>query len=145
MAALLLLLMMVVSPVYAAENPLKIAGAAKTKVGIYVEDLRNGEVLMDVNSDVAMVPASVTKSLTAATAYSMFSPRGRFSTPVTATGKLKKGVLDGDIVISTIGDPTIESSHFAENAGFADSIINALQRLGVKEIKGTVVMMKATS
>lgn len=133
-------LLLAVVSAYAAEIPLKIAGAAKTKIGIYIEDLRNGEVLMDVNSDEAMVPASVTKSLTAATAYSMFSPRGRFSTPVTATGKIKKGVLDGDIVISTIGDPTVESSHFAENAGFADSIISALERLGIKEIKGTVVI-----
>lgn len=127
-------------PTIAADNPLKIAGAAKTKVGIYIEDLRDGKVLMDVNSDDAMVPASVTKSLTAATAYSTFSPRGRFATPVTAVGKIKKGVLDGDIVISTIGDPTVESAHFADNAGFADSIISGLQRLGIKEIKGTVVM-----
>ena len=90
---------------------------------------------MDVNADDAMVPASVTKSLTAATAYSVFSPDGCFSTPVAAVGKIKKGVLDGDVVISTIGDPTIESSHFADNAGFADSIIGALQRLEIKEIK----------
>lgn len=71
-------LLLAVVPAYAAENPLKIAGAAKTKVGIYIEDLRNGEVLMDVNSDEAMVPASVTKSLTAATAYSMFSRADAF-------------------------------------------------------------------
>ena len=139
-AFLIILLSAAVFPAHAAEHPLKIAGAAKTKVGIYIEDLRSGEVLMDVNADDAMVPASVTKSLTAATAYSVFSPDGCFSTPVTAVGKIKKGVLDGDVVISTIGDPTIESSHFADNAGFADSIIGALQRLEIKEIKGTVVI-----
>lgn len=135
-----LMMLFAALPGYSSENPLKIAGAAKTKVGIYIEDLRDGKVLMDVNSDDAMVPASVTKSLTAATAYSTFSPRGRFSTPVTAVGKIKKGVLDGDVVISTIGDPTVESAHFADNAGFADSIISGLRRLGIKEIKGTVVM-----
>lgn len=124
----------------AASHPLKIAGADRTDVGIYIEDLRTGRVLADVNSDVAMVPASVTKSLTAATAYSTFSPRGRFTTPVAINGKVKKGVLDGDIIISTIGDPTLESVHFPDNRGFADSIVSALRAHGVREVKGTVII-----
>lgn len=124
----------------AASHPLRIAGAETTNVGIYIEDLRTGEVLASVNADKPMVPASVTKSLTTATAYATFSPTGRFTTPVYTAGKIKNGVLEGDVVIATIGDPTIESVHFPSNRGFADSIVSALQRLGIKEITGTVVI-----
>lgn len=124
----------------AAPHPLKIAGADQTKVGIYIEDLRTGEVLADYNSDEALVPASVTKSLTSATAYCTFSPRGRFTTPVMVNGKVRKGVLDGDVIISTIGDPTVESAHFPDNKGFADSIVAALKRRDIHEIKGNVIL-----
>lgn len=134
------LMLLTVLTATGAGHPLKIAGADKTKVGIYIENLRTGEVVADYNSDVAFVPASVTKSLTTATAYCTFSPRGRFSTPVSINGKVKKGVLDGDVVISTIGDPTVESAHFPDNKGFADSIVAALKREGVEEIKGSVVI-----
>lgn len=139
---LLLSLLLLVWPSLhgAGGHPLKIAGADRTDVGIYIEDLRTGKVLADYNSDEAMVPASVTKSLTAATAYSTFSPRGRFTTPVGINGKVKKGVLDGDIIISTIGDPTVESVHFPDNRGFADSIVSALRSRGIKEVKGTVII-----
>lgn len=136
----LLWLLLAIPAAVGASHPLKIAGADRTDVGIYIEDLRTGKVLADYNSEVAMVPASVTKSLTAATAYSTFSPRGRFTTPVAINGKVKKGVLDGDIIISTIGDPTLESVHFPDNRGFADSIVSALKARGIKEVKGTVII-----
>lgn len=123
-----------------AVNPLKIPGAEKTKVGIYIEDLRSGKVLSEHNSDVPFVPASVTKSLTTATAYCTFAPRGRFTTPICVNGKVKGGVLHGDVVISTVGDPTVESAHFPDNKGFADSIVVSLQRRGIKEIKGSVII-----
>ena len=36
-------------------------------VGIYIEDLRNGEVVLDVNGEKFFTPASVTKLVTAST------------------------------------------------------------------------------
>ncbi len=126
--------------VAADECPLNIPGAAKTRVGIYIEDLRTGDVIADVNADKLFTPASVTKSLTSATALSELMPTGQFTTTVQAIGKISGGTLDGNVVVQVIGDPTIESRHFPLSLGFADSIASGLRRNGIKEIAGSVVI-----
>lgn len=124
----------------ADECPLNIPGAAKTRVGIYIEDLRSGKVIADVNGDKLFTPASVTKSLTSATALSELLPTGQFTTTVQAMGKINSGTLDGNVVVQVIGDPTIESRHFPLCLGFADSIASGVKRCGIKEIAGSVVI-----
>ncbi len=123
-----------------AQSPLDIPGAERTRIGIYIEDLRNGDVLLDVNGEEYFTPASVTKSVTAATAMSIGSMPERFATDVVATGNITSGVLSGDLVIRTVGDPTIESEYFPETSGFADSIAAAVRRAGISRIEGSVVI-----
>lgn len=123
-----------------AQNPLDIPGAERTRIGIYIEDLRSGDVLLDVNGEEYFTPASVTKSVTAATAMSIGSVPERFATDVVATGEITSGVLAGDLIIRTVGDPTIESEYFPETAGFADSVAAAVRNAGITRIAGTVVI-----
>ena len=124
-----------------AAHPLAIPGADKTKVGIYIEDLRTGDVLSDVNSSTLFIPASVVKSLTAATVVTEMYPDGCFVTPVDIVGKLSSdGVLDGNIVITVVGDPTIESRHFTAAQGFAKNAAQSIHNAGVRSIKGQVII-----
>ncbi|MDE6488193.1 MAG: D-alanyl-D-alanine carboxypeptidase [Paramuribaculum sp.] len=108
-------------------------------VGIYIEDLRTGDVVLDVNGEKLFTPASVTKLVTTSTALNTASPSARFTTDVVAQGELSGGTLNGNLVIKACGDPTIESKHFPKNKGFADKIAEAVKAAGIQRIIGTVV------
>ncbi len=108
-------------------------------VGIYIEDLRTGDVVLDVNGEKLFTPASVTKLVTTSTALNKLNPTSRFTTEIVAVGYSKDGVLNGNLVINACGDPTVESIHFPGNKGFADKISMAVRKAGIKKITGTVV------
>ena len=96
---------------------------------------------MEVNPDLPMVPASVTKAVTSASALTQRAADSRFATEVVASGKIdSKGTLHGDIVVRAVGDPTIESDHFDFTHGFADSIAAAAKHAGINRVTGTVVI-----
>ncbi len=137
---LLFLAVAVAMVVNAQNHPLDIPGADKTKVGIYIENLKTGEVLADINGDDLFIPASVMKSVTSATALATFVPDGRFVTSVIAKGNINNGALYGDVVVQAIGDPTIESTHFSDTRGFPGKIVKGLKSLGIDTIKGVIII-----
>jgi len=108
-------------------------------MGIYIEDLRTGDVVLDVNGEKMFTPASVTKLVTTSTALNTSKPNARFITDVVAQGEVNGGVLHGNIVIKACGDPTIESRHFPSNKGFADKVAAAVKSMGINKVTGTVV------
>ncbi len=115
---------------------------APAVAGIYIEDIVSGEVLVDINGEREMIPASITKALTAASVLAEHKPEFRYATEVYFTGPVKDSVAEGNLVVKVCGDPTIESSYFPENKGFADSIACALNRMGVTEITGKILIEK---
>lgn len=110
--------------------------------GVYIEDLATGDVLVDINGDKAFVPASITKSVTSASVLTQYDPSYRFATEVVVNGKVKGEILDGDIVVKVVGDPTLGSMYFEEYGGIADSIAAHVSALGVTAVKGSVVIDK---
>lgn len=127
--------------VLAADHPLKISGADNTRVGIYIYSLTGDSVVASVNADRMYIPASVMKSVTAATVITEMMPDGRFSTTVDMVGSLDNdSILNGNVVVNAIGDPTIESQHFTSSCGFATNIAKALKERGVTRITGTVII-----
>lgn len=124
-----------------AQDLLGIDGEEATSIGVYIKDITSGEVLYDFNSDLALTPASVMKSVTTATVLSLIGEDYRFTTPVVLRGNAGAGsVWNGDLVICSSGDPTVESENFKSNLGFCDSICAGLQRMGVREIEGTIIV-----
>lgn len=117
-----------------------VPGVSAEKIGVYIEDLRTGEVVLDVNGEVPLIPASVTKVITTATAINSVNLNSCYKTEVYAHGKINNGILNGNIVVNACGDPTIESSNFKQKAGVADSIAMAFSRLGIKEVIGKIVV-----
>lgn len=117
-----------------------IDGIDADKIAIYIEDLRNGEVVLDVNGEEPMIPASVTKLFTAATAFRKVNLDTVYQTDVILQGKISDGILKGNIIIKATGDPTIESHHFPQYKGVADSIANSIKRAGITAIKGRIII-----
>ena len=124
-----------------AQELLGIDGEEATSIGVYIKDLTSNEVLYDFNSELALTPASVMKSVTSATVLSLIGEDYRFTTPVVLRGNAgSASTWSGDLVICSSGDPTVESENFKSNLGFCDSICASLQRMGIREIEGTIVV-----
>lgn len=120
--------------------PLKVAGLDTLNTAILIRDLRFGHNIMAENIDRPLIPASVMKSVTVASMLNLADTAERFVTPVFAEGVIRDSVLDGNLVVRVCGDPTIESQYFPESQGFADSIVAGVRRLGIREIKGRVIV-----
>jgi len=139
--SLLLTLSLILLPQLLRAFPLDVVGIDTTRTAVWIHDLRLGADLVRANIDCSLVPASVTKAVTSASLLSIADESERFATPVVALGEISAdGVLDGNIVVKASGDPTIESSFLEGTRGFADSIAAAALRLGIREVKGTVVI-----
>ncbi len=137
---LLTVLLTVLTAGQAAAFPLKVAGLDTTRTAVWIHDLRWGYDLVNANIDKSLIPASVMKTVTCASLLNLASSDERFDTRIAVTGHVKDSVLEGNVIVHAIGDPTIESQYFPETQGFADSIATALSRMGVKRITGDVII-----
>lgn len=104
-------------------------------VGIYAtvgvgKDLK---VLLDVNGNKVMIPASITKIATASAILAHFSPGHKFKTQLLTSGEIKDGVLKGNLYLKGGGDPSFVS----ENMWY---LVNAFTRSNIKKIEGDLVV-----
>lgn len=132
----------------AAQTRLGIEDESATSIGIYIKDLKTGRVVADRNSSLALMPASVMKIVTTASALHFLGENFKFTTDVNLVGSRNKSdndVWEGNLVVKSVGDPTLESENFKDNLGFCDSIVVNLRRLGIKEINGRIVVEQTLS
>ncbi len=137
---LLCILILFLSSIANAKSPLNIEGEEATSIGIYIANVKNGNVLLEYNSDKTFTPASIMKAVTTASALSTLGSEYQFKTNVFTTGKIDNNVLLGNILIEGVGDPTLESRHFPDNNGFIDSIISQLKKRKITRIKGSIIV-----
>jgi len=120
--------------------PLTVAGIDTTRTAVWIYDLRWDYDVVNANIDRSLTPASVMKTVTCASLLNLADSNERFATRVTARGAISDSILQGDLVVHTVGDPTIESQYFPQAQGFADSIASQLRRMGITRITGDVVI-----
>ncbi|MHA6263491.1 D-alanyl-D-alanine carboxypeptidase/D-alanyl-D-alanine endopeptidase [Arenibacterium sp. CAU 1754] len=94
-----------------------------------VADVKSGLRLESVKGDLALPPASVTKTLTALYALEVLGGDHRFVTRLMATAPVQNGVLDGDLLLVGGGDPLLNTDHLAEMA-------RQLKVSGLREVRG---------
>lgn len=75
--------------------------------GILVKDSDTGKVLIDLNSNQMFLPASTTKLFSVAALLHAYGDNYRFKTPIFTLGTIKKGTLDGNIILVAQGDLTM--------------------------------------
>lgn len=111
-------------------------------VSLCVADAITGDVTIDYNSGISMIPASVMKVITSAAAIELLGPQHTFKTIVGYTGSINKrtGVLKGNLVIQGGGDPALGSKYFAEHYGdFLNKWITDIKKSGIRRIKGKII------
>ncbi|SOD18836.1 D-alanyl-D-alanine carboxypeptidase/D-alanyl-D-alanine-endopeptidase [Pedobacter xixiisoli] len=105
-------------------------------------DANTGKVIFANNENIGLAPASTLKTITSATAFYNLSKDFRYETKLSYTGKITaEGTLQGDIIITGSGDPTLGSWRYEQTK--ENNILNqwvvAIKAAGIKKIEGSVV------
>ena len=118
-------------PVRTAPDASTLIDAAKLGgiVGYAVADARSGKILESANSRDALPPASTAKTITALFALERLGPGYRFVTRVLATGPVRNGVVEGDLILSGSGDPELDTDKLGDLAA-------RLAATGIRQVRG---------
>jgi D-alanyl-D-alanine carboxypeptidase/D-alanyl-D-alanine-endopeptidase (penicillin-binding protein 4) len=104
---------------------------------VMVRSLDRGDTLFMTGAE-PLAPASNMKLFTTAAALYYLGPDFRYNTFLMATGPIRDGVLEGDLVVYGTGDPSF-SDRFGNRLNVFNAFADTLQSLGVREIRGSVV------
>ena len=110
---------------------------------VYVINTENDQVILDINGEKSLAPASNMKLLTSAVALSLLGEDRQFKTYLEYSGTIDKdGILTGNIFIRGEGDPTLGSSEMNNVLPLPDLLIQwiaAIQKQGIKRITGDII------
>ncbi|QIR39032.1 D-alanyl-D-alanine carboxypeptidase [Tolypothrix sp. PCC 7910] len=96
--------------------------------------MQSGPMLMaNHQGTTPLSAASLTKIATSLVAFKTWGPDHQFETVISATGPVTNGVLQGDLVVNGGGDPMMVWEE-------AIAIGNALNKMGIKQVKGNLVI-----
>jgi D-alanyl-D-alanine carboxypeptidase/D-alanyl-D-alanine-endopeptidase (penicillin-binding protein 4) len=109
--------------------PLIAQSGFQGELGFAVADQRDGAMLESYRAEMVLPPASVAKALTAAFALDQLGPGHHFSTRLIASGPVRDGVLDGDLILAGGSDPTLDTDGLG-------SLVEQLAEAGVSRIAG---------
>ena len=88
-----------------------------------------GRTIYEHNPDMALVPASTEKLVTATAALSVLGRDTRFTTRVVAGSEPHDGVVDGDLVLVGGGDPVLATKPYADHFRNQPQIRTSLEEL----------------
>ena len=109
-------------------------GVGRATWGIVVQSLARNERLFGYNAETLMVPASVAKLVSVATAADAVGWDYRFTTTLRASGPIESGALHGDLLIVGSGDPAIGG----RGGDDLTTWIDALKTAGIHRIDGRI-------
>jgi D-alanyl-D-alanine carboxypeptidase/D-alanyl-D-alanine-endopeptidase (penicillin-binding protein 4) len=105
---------------------------------ILAVDPARGDTLYAHNAALLMVPASNMKVITSSVALTQLGGDFQFTTTFAAHGTISSGVLDGDLVVTGRGDPTL-SDHMRGSARAAmDTLADSIVAHGIHSITGHI-------
>jgi len=112
-------------------------------IGFYAIDVNTGEVIAELNADLAMKPASTMKVITSAAALDILSPTYKYETQIQHDGYIDTATntLHGNIYIKGGGDPTLGSKYFTttNHKQFLKEWTVAIKSLGIDTIDGRII------
>lgn len=111
------------------------------RIAMVVTDLSSGRRVVDYRSRERMIPASLVKLISSASALRLCGQEAVFTTEIGYRGHLRGDILDGDLVVGGSGDPSIETRYIAGEQGrFFSFVEETLLRRGIRHITGDVVV-----
>lgn len=127
-----------------AETRFKEAEALKSaSYSICFASAETGHPVWTINGQTRIVPASVFKLVTTATAIEQLGPNFRFETKLFIQGPIENGVLKGNLIVKGGGDPTLGSSHFnntESKRSFLSEWADQIKKIGIVQIEGNILI-----
>ncbi len=118
----------------AINNYITKSGISKKDISIYIKEAgQNAKVLVSLNANTSRTPASVIKVLSIYASVLKFGFNYRLQTKFYARGKIRRGVLYGDLIIKGFGDPTLKDRDLTK-------IVSYIRAEGIKKIKGNIII-----
>ena len=105
----------------------------RSTYSIYIQPVDSETPLVSWNSQVERTPASVIKLLTIYSSLLSLGYDYRWETKFYHTGRIKNGVLRGNLIVKASGDPTLETENLTD-------IVAQLKRVGIRRIIGNIVI-----
>jgi len=106
---------------------------SEDNISIYIRDLNAASPILEHNADKLRKPASTMKIVTTYAALKELGPNYSWRTEVWLRGKLKNGILDGDLILKGFGDPFLVYENYWK-------LIKTLRVKGLREIHGDVII-----
>ena len=110
------------------------------KTSVLVVDLDNGDEIVSYNAELPLIPASILKSVSTATLLDKVGHGFRYETHVKYTGRIRDGVLEGNLIVEASGDPSINTRHEPGSEDIVNEIVGWLRENRVRAIDGQIVV-----
>lgn len=115
------------------DTALQRAGVPREAMVAVVHEVGAPEPRLAWQPQLPVNPASLMKLLTTSAALDLLGPAWTWNTPMWIQGTTLNGVLDGNLVIKGTGDPKFVQERLWQ-------ALRRLQQLGVREIRGDIVI-----
>jgi len=114
---------------------------AASELGVHIVELDTGETVYGFNPDLPRVIASNTKLFTTAAALDAFGPGYFFETRFVQRGKVRNGVLEGDLGVVGGGDPHISGRDYGGDSYAAfRPWAQTLRERGINRVTGDIYL-----
>lgn len=116
-------------------------GFVHASIGMCILNASTGTPVFDYHSEMGLAPASCLKTVTAITALNLLTDTFRFTTSLLAEGSISHHQLNGNLLISGSGDPTLGSWRY-ENThvqAVLDTFTSYVRNAGIHSLKGNVL------
>ncbi len=125
----------------ATKSLMESSGAISSNLSFCVSD-ENGNFIYDYQGNKGLSTASTQKIFTAAAALEVLGKNYTYKTTSAYSGKLSGGNLNGNLLISSNGDPTLGSWRYEgyKPENFRQKLMEAIKKSGIKKISGDLVI-----
>ncbi|MBQ0743047.1 MAG: D-alanyl-D-alanine carboxypeptidase, partial [Pseudomonas sp.] len=117
-------------------NSLDSARIPASAMSLAIIPLEGQGIAQYVNADQEVNPASTMKLVTTYAALELLGPTYQWRTSLHGTGPIENGVLQGDLVYRSSGDPKVTLERMW-------TLLRDLRAAGVKEVRGDLVLQPA--
>lgn len=106
-----------------------------------VLNAQTGKIVFSANQNLGLAPASTLKTITSVTALQLLGTNFTFKTQVAYTGEIVNHILNGNLIITGNGDPTLGSNRWnkTNKPNILQTILNAVEAVGIKHINGKII------
>lgn len=125
----------------ATKNLMNSSAAVSSNLSFYVSD-ENGNLVYEYQGNKGLATASTQKIFTAAAALEVLGKNYTYKTTSGFSGTVSSGTLNGNLIISSTGDPTLGSWRYDgyKPENFKQKLMEAVKKAGIHKISGDLII-----